>query len=196
MKKKIINEYKQKEQSMRITENNFRSIYKTETDLEKFNSLLLSPKIKSSKLSLIKYLNETKIQPNVISFLSKKDPVKINKINRICELYFINKGKNNSVNNLLKNKEKNKKEDLNNNFQNILEDVGKKVDYFKEKMKKYNHKINKREKYQELFRNKSNCWNRINSDRLNLNNSIRKNARNYNSLFSKNTNFEIFRKNI
>ena len=122
MKKKVIYDYMEKEKYSKVTNNDFRSIYKAESNLDRFNFLLFSPKIESTKLSLIKYLNEKKINPKSLISLYRKNPNKINKINQMCINYFINKG-NKSFNDLLGNKIKDKKETLRNSLKKIIKDA-------------------------------------------------------------------------
>ena len=55
MKKLIINNRKEKEKHTRIDENNFRSSYEIQTDLEKFNDVINYPKINGNKTGLIKF---------------------------------------------------------------------------------------------------------------------------------------------
>ena len=169
MKKKVIYDYMEKEKYSKVTDNNFRSIYRAESNLDRFNFLLFSPKIESTKLSLIKYLNEKKINPKSLISLYRKNPIKINKINQMCINYFINKG-NKSFNDLLGNKIKDKKEAIRNSLKKIIKDAEKKVDFFKEKLERYNHKIDEKEKYKELLIDiKRKYWDRYNLDRFKKN---------------------------
>jgi len=168
MKKKLINEYKEKEKYEKITENNFRSIYKPESDLEKFNDLLFSPIIKSSKLSLIKYINQKKFNPKALKSLYERDPVDLDKMDQICKVYFINKEKDDKLNNFIKDKANEKMNNTKHEFQNIIKDAEERVEDFKIKLEKYNHKVNEKEKYREIFQDlKNKHWERFNLDRFN-----------------------------
>ena len=83
MRKKIIKENEKKIKEANISDYNYRDKINSEINLEKFNNLLLTPKIKSTKLGLIKYLNEKKIGPKVFKSLYNKDNIKINKLNEL-----------------------------------------------------------------------------------------------------------------
>ena len=168
MKKKIIDDYKNKEKYNIIDENHFRSVYHSKSNLDKFNNLLFSPKIKSTKLSLIKYLNEKKIEPKALTTLYKKFPIKLNKLNQICKLYFINKERVKILNDNIKKKANEKSNNVKNIFQIEMKDAEVKVDNFKIKLQKYRYKINEREKYRDIFFNiKNKYWDKYNLDRYN-----------------------------
>ena len=82
MKKKILKEKKIRDRATVITENDFRSAYKPETDLQRFNDILMTSRVNSNKSNLIKYLNERKIAPLTIKILADQDSDKISKINK------------------------------------------------------------------------------------------------------------------
>ena len=82
MKKKIIKDRLIRDRATVITENDFRTSYDPQTDIQKFNNILNGAKLNSNKSSLIKYLNEKKVEPLTIKILSNKDGDKINKINK------------------------------------------------------------------------------------------------------------------
>lgn len=166
---------KRKKNILRIDENHFRSIYHSKSNLDKFNSLIFSPTIKSTKLSLIKYLNEKKIEPTALSTLYHKNSVKMNKLNQICKLYFINKERVKIFNDNIKKTVNDKSNNVKNIFQISLKDAELKVNKFKFKLQKYRYKINEREKYKDIFLNiKNKYWERYNLDRYNKKCSLKK----------------------
>ena len=188
MKKKIIEDYKNKEKYTRIDENHFRSVYHSKINLDKFNNLLFSPKIKSTKLSLIKYLNEKNIEPKALTILYKKNLAKLNKLNQMCKLYFINKERVKIFNDNIKKKVNDKSNNVKNIFQIAMRDAEIKVDNFKYKLQKYRCKINEREKYKDIFFNiKNKYWDRYDFDRYNKKKGLNKR----NSFLNKSQNSEI-----
>ena len=167
MRKKIIKENEKKIKEANISDYNYRDKINSEINLEKFNNLLLTPKIKSTKLGLIKYLNEKKIGPKVLKSLYNKDNIKINKLNELCKNYFINKEKNRKINDFIKDKKKEKLNFSGNNLDINIKDAEEKIDEFKTKLEKYNFKVNKKEKYRDLFSEvKNKHWKKYNLDRL------------------------------
>ena len=164
MRKTIIKENKEKEKDIKISNYNFRSKINSEKELEKFNSFISSPKIKSNKFGLIKYLNEKKIGPKALKSLYNKNNIKINKVNELCKFYFINKEKIKQLNDYKKLKEKKQFSinDLN------IKDAEEKISEFKTKLEKYNIKVNKKEKHRNLLLEiKNKYWKRYNFDRIN-----------------------------
>ena len=188
MKKKIIEDYNNKAKITRIDENHFRSIYHSKSNLDKFNNLLFSSKIKSTKLSLIKYLNEKKIEPKALTTLYQKDLAKINKLNQICKLYFINKEKIKIYNDKIKKKANDRVDNIKNKFQIEMKDAELKIDNFKYKLQKYRYRLNEREKYNDiLFSIKNKYWDRYDLDRYNK----KSNPKKMNSFLDKSQNSEI-----
>ena len=56
MKKRILKDRKIRDRATVITENDFRSSYEPETDLQKFNNILQTSRVNSNKSNLIRYL--------------------------------------------------------------------------------------------------------------------------------------------
>ena len=83
MKKKIIKDRLIRDRATFITENDFRTAYDPETDIQKFNNILNESKVNSNKSSLIRYLNEKKVNPLTLKILSTQDGDKISKINKM-----------------------------------------------------------------------------------------------------------------
>ena len=151
MKKKIIKDKKIRDKATVITENDFRTVYKPQTDLQKFNNLLKTSLVNSNKSNLIRYLNEKKIAPLTIKLLANQDVDKISKINKICQTIFSNQEKDKLFNEIVKNKAKQKINNTKKEFQNTITDLGSNMNEVKEKLKKYEKKIDEKEKYREYF---------------------------------------------
>ena len=77
MKKLIINNRKEKEKHTRIDENNFRSSYEIQTDLEKFNDVINYPKINGNKTSknLITEFSTKERKSEEINFTKIKEKI-------------------------------------------------------------------------------------------------------------------------
>ena len=151
MKKKILKDKKIRDRATVITENDFRTAYQPQTDLQKFNNLLQISLVNSNKSNLIRYLNEKKVEPLTIKLLAKKDVNKISKINKICQTIFSNQEKDKLFNEIVKNKAKQKINNTKKEFQNTITDLANNMNEVKEKLKKYEKKIDEKEKYREYF---------------------------------------------
>ena len=151
MKKKIINDRKIRDKATIITQNDFRSEYDPETDIQKFNNILSDSKVNSNKSSLIKYLNEKKVNPLTIKLISNRDGNKINKINKMCQIIFQNEDKEKLFNDLVKKKLMNHMNNNKKKFQNDINLMGNEIGMIKEKLKKYEKRIDNKERYREHF---------------------------------------------
>ena len=151
MKKKILKEKKIRDRATVITQNDFRSEYDPETDIQKFNNILSEPKFNSNKSSLIKYLNEKNVNPLTIKILSNRDGNKINKINKMCQIIFQNEDKEKLFNDLVKKKMANHMNSEKKEFQNNINIMGNDIGKIKEKLKKYEKRIDNKERYREHF---------------------------------------------
>lgn len=151
MKKKIIKDRLVRDRATVITENDFRSSYEPETDIQKFNNILNSSKLNSNKSSLIKYLNEKKVDPLTIKILSSQDGDKISKINKMCQTIFQNQDKEKLFNDIVKNKAKQRINNTKKEFQIAINGLGSEINSIQEKLKKYDKKIDNKEKYREYF---------------------------------------------
>ena len=151
MKKKILKEKKIRDRATVITENDFRSAYKPETDLQKFNDILMTSRVNSNKSNLIKYLNERKIAPLTIKILADQDSDKISKINKICQTIFRNQDKEKLFYEIVKNKARQRINNTKKEFQMSINGLGSNMTEAKEKLKKYEKSIDKKEKYREYF---------------------------------------------
>ena len=168
MRKKIVKEYKEKKKDEKITEKNFRSIYRSKSVLDNFNYLLLNPIINSNKINLIKYINEKKMDPITLKSLSEKDQMELDKIDQVCKIYYMKKEKDTILNDYIKNKANAVMNEAKEEFQNVMRDAENKVDDFKTKLEKYNTKINAKEKYKELLQEiKHKHWRKFNLNRFN-----------------------------
>lgn len=151
MKKKIIKDRRLKDREKVITENDFRSSYDPQTDIQKFNDILAFSRLNSNKSSLIKYLNEKKLDPLTIKILSRQDSDKISKINKMCQTIFQNQDKEKLFNDIVKNKAKQRINTTKKEFQITINDLGADIVTLQEKLKKYDKKIDQKEKYREHF---------------------------------------------
>ena len=151
MKKKIINDKIKRDKATVITQNDFRSEYDPETEIQKFNNILSESKVNSNKSSLIKYLNEKKVNPLTIKILSNRDGNKINKINKMCQIIFQNEDKEKLFNDLVKKKIMHNMNNNKKQFQNDITKMGNEIGIFKEKLKKYEKSIDNKERYREHF---------------------------------------------
>ena len=136
MKKKILKDKKIRDRATVITENDFRTAYQPQTDLQKFNNLLQISLVNSNKSNLIRYLNEKKVEPLTIKLLAKKDVNKISKINKICQTIFSNQEKDKLFNEIVKNKAKQKINNTKKEFQNTITDLANNMNEVKEKDRK------------------------------------------------------------
>ena len=151
MKKRILKEKKIRDRATVITENDFRSAYKPETDLQIFNDILMTSRVNSNKSNLIKYLNERKIAPLTIKILADQDSDKISKINKICQTIFRNQDKEKLFYEIVKNKARQRINNTKKEFQMSINGLGSNMTEAKEKLKKYEKSIDKKEKYREYF---------------------------------------------
>lgn len=151
MKKKIISDRKERNKASRITENDFRSMYTEETDIMKFNNILNYPRLNANKSSLIRYLNEKKVDPKALDTLFHCDTGKLNRINKLCQINFQNEESEKLFNDLIKEKLKQKVSNTKKDFQNEISTIDHNMKRSLKKIEKYNKKVDNREKYREIF---------------------------------------------
>ena len=151
MKKKILKDRRMRDKLTFITENDFRSEYQPETDLQKFNHILQASRVNSNKSNLIRYLNEKKIAPLTIKLLANQDVDKISKMNKICQTIFSNQERDKLFNEIVKNKAIQKINNTKKEFQTTITGLGSNMDEAKEKLRKYEKRIDEKEKYREYF---------------------------------------------
>ena len=126
MKKLIVNNRKEKEKHTRIDENNFRSSYEIQTDLEKFNDVLNYPKINGNKTGLIRYLNIKKnLNPNYLKEIVESDSIHIGRVNKMCKILFHSEEQSNLLNNIIKQKIKHKNNSIQRDSQIKLDQMKK-----------------------------------------------------------------------
>ena len=151
MKLKILNDRKIRDKATVITQNDFRSEYDPETDIQKFNNILSESKVNSNKSSLIKYLNEKKVNPLTIKIISNKNGNKINKVNKMCQIIFQNEDKEKLFNDLVRKKMANHMNNQKKEFQNNINIMGNDIGKIKEKLEKYEKRVDNKERYREHF---------------------------------------------
>lgn len=168
MKQKILNDIKSKEKNYIFTEDNFRTQYIQESDIQKFNHVLSCGKLNTNYSSLIKYLHEKKLNPLTVKNISISDSSKISKMNKMCQIFYQNEDKNKLFNDHVKNKIKQHINGTKREFQAEINDLGKDINKIKEKLNKYNKLIDDREKYKEYFNDVVvNHWRKRDYERLN-----------------------------
>ena len=168
MEKEILTDRINKEKDYKLTENNFRTYYEPETDIQKFKNVLNNSKLNINKASLIKYLKEKKLNPLMVKNLSYYDNNKINKINKMCQIYFQNEDKDKLFNDLIKNKIKQQINGTKKEFQNCIHDLGKNINIINEKLEKYDKKVDDRERYRDQFNDiVTHYWRKRDYERLN-----------------------------
>ena len=188
MKIKIIRDQKMKDKLSKVNENNFRSTYQEKTDIEKLDELLSCPKINSTKLGLIKYLNNDKqLTPFYISKVINSDAVQINRMNKLAQILVDKEEKMKLQNNLIENKIENAKNEEKILINKQMDTMKRQMEGFKNRLDKYNKKIDRRERYRDLFNDVViHYWNKYDYDKLNKKNSP-KNKYTSSFLFSSNS---------
>ena len=151
MKKKILDDKKKRDKATIITQNDFRTEYEPENDIQKLNNILSESKVNSNKHSLIKYLKEKKLNPLTIKVISKKNGNKINRINKMCQIIFQNEDKEKLFNDFVKNKVKHHLNITKKDFQNEINNMGNNMSLIKERLKKYEKTVDNRERYRDHF---------------------------------------------
>lgn len=151
MKKRILDDKRQRDKATIITQNDFRTEYEAESDIQKLNNILSESKVNSNKHSLIKYLKERKLNPLTIKVISKKNANKINRINKMCQIIFQNEDKEKLFNDFVKNKVKHQLNSTKKDFQNEINNMGNNMSLIKEKLKKYERTVDNKERYRDHF---------------------------------------------
>ena len=151
MKKKIIKDRLIRDRDTVITENDFRTAYDPETDIQKFNNILNESKLNSNKSSLIRYLKDKKVNPLTVKILSYQDSDKISKINKMCQTIFQNQDKEKLFNDIVKNKTTQKINNTKKELQIGINNIGNEINCIQEKLKKYEKRVDNKEKYREHF---------------------------------------------
>ena len=151
MKKRILDDKKKRDKATIITQNDFRTEYEPESDIQKLNNILSESKVNSNKHSLIKYLKEKKLNPLTIKVISKKNGNKINRINKMCQIYFQNEDKEKLFNDFVKNKVKHQINSTRKEFQNEINNMGNNMSLIKKKLKKYEKTVDNKERYRDHF---------------------------------------------
>ena len=153
MKINLINNRRMKDKFSRIDENNFRSIYFPKTELENFEDILNCHVINPNKVSLIKYLNESK-NPQLIALkdLINSDQHRLNRMNKMCEIILRKEDKEQLMKEGIKKKLKNEYNDEIIKCQKTIDSMKNDIIEFKETMDKYNIKrVNHKENYKDLL---------------------------------------------
>lgn len=153
LKLNMINEAKQKAKLSRVTEKQFRTIYQPQTELEKFEDILECPKVAPNKLSLIKYLNESKkLSPIALKTLVESNPERISRVNKMCQILFHEEEQQRILNDIIKGKLRQKVNSDKVDFQKKIKQMKTEVDGFKSRLSKYNKRLDDRERYRDLHK--------------------------------------------
>lgn len=173
MKMKLIKDQKMRNKLSKVNENNFRSIYQNKSDLVKLDEMLCFPKINSTKIGLIKYLNGSKyINPITIKNLINSDPIRINRMNKMAEILNNEKEQQKLQDNIVQNKLKNLKNEETIFINKQINTMKNQMDDFKEKLDKYKKNINNKERYRDLLNDVIlHYWNKHDFNRLNKKNT-------------------------
>ena len=158
-----------KDKLSKIDENNFRSSYSSKTDLEKLDDILSFPKINSTKVGLIKYLNQSKlINPITLKNLIHSNPIQINKMNKIAQLIIDEEQRQKLHENIIQNKLKNQKKEESIYINNEMNNIKEQMTGFKERLDKYQKKFKERDRYKDIFKDiVIHYWNKYDYDKLN-----------------------------
>ncbi len=151
IKHHMINESKMKAKLARVTETQFRTPYQSQTELEKFDNILDCPKVTPNKLSLIKYLNESKnLNPIALKSLVESNPERLSRVNKICQILFHEEEQQRIINDIIKGKIRQKVNSEKIDFQNTIKQMKNEVDGIKDKLNKYSKRLDDRERYRDL----------------------------------------------
>lgn len=176
IKLNMIKEAKQKAKLSRVTEKNFRSVYQAETELEKFDEILDYPKVTPNKLSLIKYLNESKnLNPISLKTLVQSNPERINRVNKMCQILYHDEEQQRLLNDIIKGKLKQKVSADKVEFQSKIKEMKNEVDSIKDRLNKYSNRLDDRERYRDIHNDLVlHYWNKKDYDRFNKKSKIKK----------------------
>ncbi len=169
MKTNILKKSIEKERNTKIDSSNFRSIYQLKSPIDKFNDLINQPILHTGNYGLIKYFNEKKnTSPLSIKGIVDSNPLRLNKVNKICESIFRDEEKQKSSQERIekKIKERNNNEKL--IFSKVIKTAKFNIEEIKEKLDKYNKRIDPKQRYKELFKELNlKYWNKYDFDKLN-----------------------------
>ncbi len=168
IKKKVLKDKLEKETNIKINEQNFRTIYK-ENPLERFNDIINQPIFDYENIQLIKYFNEKKdTSPLRIKEIVNSNPIKLGKINKICQTITNNKENEKIMNDVIQEKIKYQKNSDKLFFYNNMKIIKNDVDGIKKKLDKYRKKVDEKERYKDILKQVSlKYWNKYNFDKLN-----------------------------
>lgn len=134
-----------------ITERDFRTPYESQTKLQKLQDILDYPKVTPNKLSLIKYLNESNsLNPISLSSLASSDQPRMTRINKMCQILYVEKERQKMVDNIIKNKIRAIEANEKSEFNSRIKIMKSEVDEAKKTLSKYENRLSEKEKYKEL----------------------------------------------
>lgn len=169
LKRKLKKEKRIEDALSRIDESKFRSVYGEQDRAQKFEDLL-DKTINANKITLIKYINDKqKISDNFIKKICESDDEKIMKANKICQIVFHNKEKEQLLNDIIKERMRLKKNKETSEYKIDLEQMGETLKDFSVILNDYIKKpaTNKFVKYKDIHNDLVNkYWKRFNVENL------------------------------
>ena len=116
-----------------------------------------------------------------LKILAGQDGVKISKINKMCQTIFQNQDKEKLFNDIVKNKATQRINTTKKELQIGINNIGNEINSIQEKLKKYDKRVDNKEKYREHFNDMViHYWLKKDLERFNKNNSGKiKNKKNW-----------------
>ena len=169
MKTNILKKSIEKEKNTKIDSSNFRSIYQLKSPIDKFNDLINQPILHTGNYGLIKYFNEKKnTSPLSIKGIVDSNPLRLNKVNKICESIFRDEEKQKSSQERIEKKIKQRNNNEKLCFSKEIKTAKINIEEIKGKLDKYNKRIDPKQRYKELFKELNlKYWNKYDFDKLN-----------------------------
>lgn len=151
----------------KIDESKFRSTYGELNKVQQLDKLLENP-INSNKISLMRYINQKKDLSNTfIKKIAECSEDKRSKANKICQIIYHNKDKENMMNERIKEKIEDRKNKDDSKYKYDLKQMGETLKDFSSIISEYKFNDNKRERYRNQHKEiDSKYWKRFNLDRL------------------------------
>jgi hypothetical protein len=168
LKTKLKREKKNKDSLSRIDETKFRSVY-GELDRNAKLEDILDKTINANKITLIKYINQKeKISDNFLNKISESDNDKIIKANKVCQIVFFDKEKNQQLQERIKENIIDKKNKDMIEYKINIEKMGENLKDFSSIIKDYNNNNkNRLSKYRDIHQDTINkYWKRYNVENM------------------------------
>jgi hypothetical protein len=184
IKNNIVKKSIEKERNIKIDSSNFRSIYQLKSPIDKFNDLINQPILDSGNYGLIRYFNEKKnTSPLSIKEIVNSNPLRLNKVNKICECIFRDEEKQKSSQEQIEKKIKQRNNNEKLIFSKGIKNAKFNIEEIKGKLDKYNKRIDPKQRYKEIFKELNlKYWNKYDFDKLNKKKMKNIKSKNLNSL--------------